>query len=52
MFVDDGRIEMDNKAAERALRTVPLAGRIICLRDRMRAANVRRRSTVCSDRRN
>ena len=36
-YCDDGRIEIDNSAAERALRAVAPGGRTTCLRDRIAA---------------
>ena len=40
-FCDDGRVEMDNNAAERALRAVALGRRTICLPDRTPEASAR-----------
>jgi transposase len=51
LFLEDGRVEMDNNAAERALRAVAL-GRKNYLPGRTQAGNARRPSTVCWDRRN
>jgi transposase len=45
-FCDDGRVEMDNNAAERALRVVALAARTICLPDRTQEASARLGSTA------
>ena len=45
-FVDDGRIEIDNNAADGIRAAWPWDGRTICLPDRMRAANVQQRSTA------
>lgn len=50
-YCEDGRIEIDNNPAERALRAVASAAKIICLRDPMLAARGRQRSTACSARR-
>jgi Transposase IS66 family len=49
-FSEDGRVEMDNNAAERALQAVRWDARTVCLRDRMWVTNERQRSTVCWDR--
>ena len=45
-YCEDGRLEIDNNAAERALRAVALAGRTICSRAPMPAENVPPRSTA------
>jgi transposase len=50
-FVDDGGIEMDNNAAERALRAVAVGRKNYLLLDRTRAGIEQRRFTVCSERR-
>jgi len=47
-FCDDGGIEIDNNAAERALRVVLWAERIFFLRVPMVVERVPRRFTVCS----
>ena len=50
-YVDDGRIEIDNSAAEPALRAVALGRRIIFSVVRMEAARTRPPSIHCSERR-
>jgi hypothetical protein len=50
-YIDDGRIEMDNSAAERALRTVAWVARTTCSLARTPVASVLRPSTACSVRR-
>jgi hypothetical protein len=47
-YVDDGQLEIDNNAAERALRVVAL-GRTTSSVDRTRAGNAPPPSTRCSD---
>jgi hypothetical protein len=47
-FCDDGRIEIDNNAAERALRVVALGRKNFLLRAPMVVEKVRLRFTVCS----
>ena len=47
-YLDDGGIEMDNNAAERAIRGIDLDGKTGCLRGPTRAAGARRRSTAWS----
>lgn len=51
-YLGDGLLEIDNNAAERALRTVAIGGRIIYLWVPTPVANARHRSTVLSDRPN
>ena len=46
-YCEDGRVEMDNNAAERALRAVALGRTTIGLRDRTREENARPPSRVC-----
>jgi len=45
-YCDDGHLEIDNNAAERALRAVALAERITCSPDRTEVVRVPRRSTA------
>jgi Transposase IS66 family len=45
-FCDDGHLEIDNNAAERSLRAVVLAEKIIYSVDRMLGANAQRRPTA------
>ena len=47
-FCDDGGIEIDNNAAERALRVVALGRKNFLLRVPMVVEKVPRRFTVCS----
>jgi transposase len=47
-YCDDGRLEIDNNAAERSLRGVVLGRRIIYFVDRTLGANAQRRFTVSS----
>jgi hypothetical protein len=49
-YVDDGLLEIDNSAAERALRAVASAARIISSWDPIPAANAQPRSTASSAR--
>ena len=44
LFCEDGRVEMDNNAAERALRAVALGRKNYLLQEPIRAASARRRS--------
>jgi hypothetical protein len=51
-YLDDGQIEMDNSAAERALRTVALGRKAISLRAPMPAENALLQSTTWLERPN
>jgi hypothetical protein len=51
-YCDDGRLEIDNNAAERSLRGVVLGRKNYCFVDRMPGANAQRRSTVSSGQQN
>jgi len=46
-YIDDGRIEIDNNGAERALRDVALGRKNYLFAGRTPEANGRRRSTAC-----
>ena len=52
LFCEDGRVEMDNNAAERSLRAVALGRKNYLFAGSMPAENARPRSTVCWVRRN